>query len=166
MTTGTSTTRTGKSPKAFRTISEVAEELGVQQHVLRFWESKFAQIKPVKRGGGRRYYRPEDVELLRAIQTLLYHDKFTIKGVQKLLREHGVKMVVAGRAKEGVLSDLGAATGTADEGGANVAATASATAPRVAMSENDPARREKLRAIRQELQEIRGLLSDPGGPGI
>lgn len=78
-----------KSPQAFRTISEVAEELDVQQHVLRFWETKFPQIKPLKRGGGRRYYRPEDVEFLKRIQKLLYEDKYTIKGVQQLFREQG-----------------------------------------------------------------------------
>lgn len=87
--------RQEKAPGAFRTISEVAEEIDVPQHVLRFWESKFAQVKPVKRGGGRRYYRPEDVDLIRAIRTLLYDDKFTIKGAQKLLREQGVRKVVA-----------------------------------------------------------------------
>ena len=81
----------GKSAAAFRTISEVAEELDVPQHVLRFWESKFSQVKPLKRGGGRRYYRPEDVELLRKIRALLYQDGYTIKGVQKLLREGQVK---------------------------------------------------------------------------
>lgn len=75
-----------KSESAFRTISEVAEELGVQQHVLRFWETKFGQIKPLKRGGGRRYYRPEDVALLKRIHTLLYVEGYTIKGVQKLLK--------------------------------------------------------------------------------
>src|SRR6266852_2526874 len=78
--------RAGKSAAAFRTISEVATDLDVPPHVLRFWESKFPQIKPLKRGGGRRYYRPEDVELLRRIRTLLYRDGYTIKGVQKLLR--------------------------------------------------------------------------------
>ena len=83
--------RAGKSPAAFRTISEVASELDVPQHVLRFWESKFAQVKPLKRGGGRRYYRPEDVDLLRRIRALLYDDGYTIKGVQKLLRENGRK---------------------------------------------------------------------------
>jgi len=83
--------RPGKSAAAFRTISEVAGELEVPAHVLRFWESKFAQVKPLKRGGGRRYYRPEDVDLLRAIRVLLYTDGYTIKGVQKLLREGGVK---------------------------------------------------------------------------
>ena len=80
-----------KSEAAFRTISEVADELNVPQHVLRFWETKFAQIRPLKRGGGRRYYRPEDVTLLKRIRTLLYTDGLTIKGVQKLLRETGVK---------------------------------------------------------------------------
>src|ERR1700749_433766 len=74
-----------KSASAFRTISEVADELSVQQHVLRFWETKFSQIRPLKRGGGRRYYRPEDVELLKNIHHLLYQEGYTIKGVQKLL---------------------------------------------------------------------------------
>ncbi|MBF0323770.1 MAG: MerR family transcriptional regulator [Alphaproteobacteria bacterium] len=87
--------RTGKSEAAFRTISEVAEDLDVPQHVLRFWESKFPQVKPLKRGGGRRYYRPEDVALLRRIRDLLYSEGYTIKGVQKLLREGGAKDVVA-----------------------------------------------------------------------
>jgi DNA-binding transcriptional MerR regulator len=81
--------RGGKSASAFRTISEVASELDVPAHVLRFWESKFPQIKPLKRGGGRRYYRPEDVDLLRRIRTLLYRDGYTIKGAQKLLRTPG-----------------------------------------------------------------------------
>ena len=79
--------RTGKSPAAFRTISEVADELGLEQHVLRFWETKFPQVKPMKRGGGRRYYRPEDVALLDRIKTLLHRDGYTIKGVQKLLKQ-------------------------------------------------------------------------------
>ena len=80
-----------KSAAAFRTISEVAGELDVPQHVLRFWESKFSQIKPLKRGGGRRYYRPEDIDLLRSIRELLYTEGYTIRGVQKLLREGGIK---------------------------------------------------------------------------
>lgn len=92
----TSPHRVGKSPSAFRTISEVSEELDVPQHVLRFWESKFSQVRPLKRGGGRRYYRPEDIKLLRRIRELLYRDGYTIKGVQRLIREGGVKAVVAG----------------------------------------------------------------------
>lgn len=87
----------GKSAAAFRTISEVAGELDVPQHVLRFWESKFIQVKPMKRGGGRRYYRPEDIDLLRSIRELLYTDGYTIKGVQKLLREGGVKALAERR---------------------------------------------------------------------
>ncbi|MEO0500721.1 MAG: MerR family transcriptional regulator [Pseudomonadota bacterium] len=85
-----------KSPDAFRTISEVATELDVAQHVLRFWETKFDEIAPVKRGGNRRYYRPDDVALLKRINTLLYTDGYTIKGVQKLLADRGVKAVLAG----------------------------------------------------------------------
>ncbi len=83
---------TRKSASAFRTISEVSKELGLPQHVLRFWESKFSQIKPMKRGGGRRYYRPEDLDLLRRIRDLLYEEGYTIKGVQKLLKESGGKL--------------------------------------------------------------------------
>ncbi len=82
-----------KSADAFRTISEVAEELDLPQHVLRFGETRFTQIKPLKRGGGRRYYRPDDVELLRAIRRLLYGEGYTIKGVQRLLRENGARAV-------------------------------------------------------------------------
>ena len=83
-----------KAPEAFRTISEVADELEVPKHVLRFWEAKFAQLKPMKRGGGRRYYRPEDVALLRGIRFLLYNDGYTIRGVQQILREHGPRFVM------------------------------------------------------------------------
>ncbi|MDE0727757.1 MAG: MerR family transcriptional regulator, partial [Alphaproteobacteria bacterium] len=98
--------RRSKAPGAFRTISEVAAVLEVPQHVLRFWESKFTQVKPLKRGGGRRYYRPEDVDLLRGIRHLLYSDGYTIKGVQKLLREIGSKTIMeSGRS----LSSTGAA---------------------------------------------------------
>jgi DNA-binding transcriptional MerR regulator len=90
--TGNGARRAAKSEGAFRTISEVADELNVPQHVLRFWETKFTQIRPLKRGGGRRYYRPEDVTLLKRIRTLLYSDGLTIKGVQKLLRETGTRV--------------------------------------------------------------------------
>src|SRR5919106_780540 len=85
--------RMDKSPDAFRTISEVAEDLDLPQHVLRFWETRFAHIKPLKRGGGRRYYRPDDVDLLKGIRHLLYGEGYTIKGVQRILKEHGIKFV-------------------------------------------------------------------------
>jgi DNA-binding transcriptional MerR regulator len=84
-----------KAPDAFRTISEVADDLEVPQHVLRFWESRFRDIKPMKRGGGRRYYRPDDVDLLRGIRHLLYGEGYTIRGVQRILREQGPKFVQA-----------------------------------------------------------------------
>ena len=84
-----------KSPDAFRTISEAAEELDLPQHVLRFWETRFTTIKPLKRGGGRRYYRPEDVLLLKGIRHLLYDQGFTIKGVQRILKDQGVRYVIA-----------------------------------------------------------------------
>ena len=83
-----------KSKSAFRTIAELAEELGVATHVLRFWESKFEQIKPMKRAGGRRYYRPDDVELIKTIKNYLYEKRYTIEGVQKLLKEKGVNVIV------------------------------------------------------------------------
>jgi len=82
-----------KAPDAFRTISEVADEIDVPQHVLRFWEGRFPQIRPMKRGGGRRYYRPDDVDLLRGIRHLLYGEGYTIRGVQRILREHGAGFV-------------------------------------------------------------------------
>lgn len=90
-----------KGPDAFRTISEVAEDLDLPQHVLRFWETRFGQIKPLKRGGGRRYYRPDDVDLLRGIRHLLYGEGYTIRGVQQILREQGVRHVQSvGRSVE------------------------------------------------------------------
>ena len=84
-----------KSPEAFRTISEVSKDLSLPQHVLRFWETKFAQIKPIKRGGGRRYYRPEDIKLLKGIKSLLYNDGYTIRGVQKVIKENGTKKLMS-----------------------------------------------------------------------
>ena len=91
-----------KSPDAFRTISEVAQELDLPQHVLRFWETRFKQIKPMKRGGGRRFYRPDDVDLLKGIRHLLYSEGYTIKGVQRILKEQGNRFVSA--AAEGGLA--------------------------------------------------------------
>jgi DNA-binding transcriptional MerR regulator len=103
-----------KSPDAFRTISEAAEDLDLPQHVLRFWETRFPQIKPLKRGGGRRYYRPDDVELLRVIKQLLYGEGYTIKGVQKLFKEQGARAVAA--AKQTV-SESDASLPSSEQGG-------------------------------------------------
>lgn len=95
----------GKSAAAFRTISEVSDELEVPQHVLRFWEGKFSQVRPLKRGGGRRYYRPEDITLLRRIRDLLYSEGYTIKGVQKLLREgRGAKDDAVAEVEQGAVA--------------------------------------------------------------
>lgn len=99
-----------KSPDAFRTISEVAEELGLPQHVLRFWETRFSQIKPMKRAGGRRYYRPDDFVLLQGIRHLLYDQGYTIKGVQKLLKQNGNKYVIAIGAGDMATADAIAAS--------------------------------------------------------
>lgn len=93
-----------KSPEAFRTISEVSEELDLPQHVLRFWETRFTQVKPMKRGGGRRLYRPDHVALIRGIKALLYDDGMTIKGVQKMLREMGARTVIARGNADATLS--------------------------------------------------------------
>jgi DNA-binding transcriptional MerR regulator len=127
-----------KSAAAFRTISEVATDLNLQQHVLRFWETKFPQIKPLKRGGGRRYYRPEDVVFLRHIRSLLYDDGYTIKGVQKLLRQNGNKGL-----------DAAAAETAPNESPGN-------------MELNGPQRAE-LEAVLGELVALRDLLRGPRG---
>ena len=94
-----------KSPEAFRTISEVSKDLSLPQHVLRFWETKFMQIKPIKRGGGRRYYRPEDVKLLRGIKSLLYKDGYTIRGVQKVIKEIGTKKILSREVSNEEMTD-------------------------------------------------------------
>ena len=94
-----------KSPEAFRTISEVSKDLSLPQHVLRFWETKFIQIKPIKRGGGRRYYRPEDIRLLRGIKSLLYNDGYTIRGVQKVIKEVGTKKILRNEVENNYFTD-------------------------------------------------------------
>lgn len=94
-----------KSKSAFRTIAELAEELGVATHVLRFWETKFEQIKPMKRAGGRRYYRPDDVELIKAIKTYLYDKRYTIEGVQKLFKEKGLKAILGEEIQKDFFSE-------------------------------------------------------------
>jgi DNA-binding transcriptional MerR regulator len=105
-----------KSPEAFRTISEVADELDVPQHVLRFWETRFSQIRPMKRGGGRRYYRPDDVDLLRGIRHLLYGEGYTIRGVQRILREPGPRFVQAVWQEGAPQPPVGRGTGEPREG--------------------------------------------------
>ena len=94
-----------KSPEAFRTISEVSKDLSLPQHVLRFWETKFVQIRPIKRGGGRRYYRPEDIKLLKGIKSLLYKDGYTIRGVQKVIKEIGTKNILPNEIKNKSFTD-------------------------------------------------------------
>ncbi|WP_337266560.1 MerR family transcriptional regulator [Oryzifoliimicrobium ureilyticus] len=118
-----------KSPDAFRTISEVAEDLDLPQHVLRFWETRFPQIKPMKRGGGRRYYRPDDVDLLKGIRHLLYDHGYTIRGVQKLLKTNGNKFVIS--IGQG---DLASVQALASSGSKD---NEPAGEPRLALSEED-----------------------------
>ena len=140
-----------KSPDAYRTISEVAEDMDLPQHVLRFWETRFPQIKPLKRGGGRRYYRPDDVDLLRAVKQLLYGEGYTIKGVQKLLREQGAAMVA-----RGLVTREGAETTKAAAAVEKPAAAPPAADARPAAQRNDVA---ALRAILADLREAERLLS-------
>ena len=151
--------RPAKSAAAFRTISEVAGELDVAQHVLRFWESKFPQVRPLKRGGGRRYYRPEDVDLLRQIRSLLYEEGYTIKGAQKLLK---------GQRRPAHESDDG---GPALEGRSACAARRAVArhgdrelqgAPELPLERSDltPEVRERLRQLREELVALRKVLRE------
>ena len=131
-----------KAPDAFRTISEVAEELDLPQHVLRFWETRFTQIKPLKRGGGRRYYRPQDVDLLRGIRHLLYGEGYTIRGVQRLLREQGLRFVVAashGAIETSIVTDDddGPADDSAKQMARRIAGSRPQAAPQAPMPEPD-----------------------------
>ena len=150
--------RTKKAPNAFRTISEVADDLHIPQHVLRFWETKFDQVKPLKRGGGRRYYRPDDIQLLRRIADLLYTQGYTIKGVQRLLREGG------GRLDENIPPAPAAERVAAAAEQASSLAAVEPTAevlqllrvvepPEPGLSE-----RELLRRVLAELEQLRSLL--------
>jgi DNA-binding transcriptional MerR regulator len=177
-----------KAPDAFRTISEVADDLDIPQHVLRFWETRFAQIKPMKRSGGRRYYRPDDVDLLRGIRRLLYGEGYTIRGVQRILKEHGVKAVqglvdgstalpalgapgdqamrgAADADDEEVVVDAGEDEEEAATGQAPSAPRASAAASAAAMSATSPASGNarkldlaRLEAVLQDLIACRQLL--------
>ena len=147
--TGVNARRTNKSEQAFRTISEVAEELDLPQHVLRFWETKFNQISPMKRGGGRRYYRPEDVELLRTIKALLHFDGYTIKGVQKLLSSVGVKNLPSS-AK--MVSDSAPAEPETRAGRTDARAMANLAVP------ENPVDLSELAVLVSELEQIRDHL--------
>ena len=152
-----------KSAAAFRTISEVAADLNLPQHVLRFWESRFVQVRPLKRGGGRRYYRPEDVQLLRAIRELLYDDGYTIKGVQKLLRGGGVRTEPEAPEVEAAGAPPGAgAPGAGAEAAPNAPApnapAPNAAAPDAAAALN-PAQRADLDGMLDDLQTARALLA-------
>jgi DNA-binding transcriptional MerR regulator len=149
-----------KSPDAFRTISEAAQELDLPQHVLRFWETRFATIRPLKRGGGRRYYRPEDVLLLKGIRHLLYDQGFTIKGVQRILKDQGVRNVIAigdGRPMEPVLAAPDEDDDTDSEVEMQIEGRSSGApaAPAPTLNADD---REKLGKVLKDLLDSKRLL--------
>ena len=142
-----------KSPEAFRTISEVSKDLSLPQHVLRFWETKFAQIKPIKRGGGRRYYRPEDVDLLRGIKNLLYNDGYTIRGVQKVIKENGSKNVLFSNNKTNTKLSQKAFT---DSENSYISEQNVHTRTGQSLSDN---KRKKLMDVMQNLVELQSKIS-------
>lgn len=154
-----------KSADAFRTISEVSTELDVPKHVLRFWEQRFKQLKPLKRGGGRRFYRPEDVELIKGIKALLNRDAYTIRGVQRILKEQGIEMVK--RLASGDAAALIASAPQAAEAGAS--STSSSNGRRAAgarkaraggeAAPSAPVRRDVVVAAISELSACRALLT-------
>ncbi|MEQ1577104.1 MAG: MerR family transcriptional regulator [Hyphomicrobium sp.] len=155
-----------KASEAFRTISEVAAELDVPKHVLRFWEAKFPQIRPMKRGGGRRYYRPEDLELLRGIRHLLHAEGYTIKGVQKILREHGIDQVKAFAEKSAQLQSAvpKAKRGrrALKDGGITDRIIAPQTQPHVASTAKQPQQpHDIIGTLIAELELCRQLLGGP-----
>ncbi|MBV8061497.1 MAG: MerR family transcriptional regulator [Alphaproteobacteria bacterium] len=148
----------GKSPTAFRTISEVANDLSVPQHVLRFWESKFQQIRPLKRGGGRRYYRPEDVQLISSIKDLLYNQGFTIRGVQKLLKENGRFPSARSMVPE---PQIPASLSAQPNGGTQtVSLLAQRSGPAVAGLSSE--KRQAVEKVLMELKSLRDLLRTSG----
>lgn len=171
-----------KSPDAFRTISEVSQILDTPAHVLRFWESKFSQIKPIKRGGGRRYYRPQDINLLRGIRDLLYADGMTIKGVQKILREQGTRRVAERGAERDAEAGSEAGAGAAPKGATVItpamavakAAPAPASAPASPPEQGDlfaaaPRRpvlratdRDALKSVLTKLEALRDTMKAHG----
>ncbi len=145
-------TREMKSPTAFRTISEVADGLALPQHVLRFWESKFQEIKPLKRGGGRRYYRPEDVKIIHDIKELLYNQGFTIRGVQKLLREKGAASL--SRATLTRTQVPGNLSSVQEPGSENESRSVHGTL--------SPEKRREIEGVLSELRSIRAVLQQTG----
>ncbi|MEQ1754339.1 MAG: MerR family transcriptional regulator [Micropepsaceae bacterium] len=152
-----------KAPDAFRTISEVSEALDVPQHVLRFWEAKFTQIKPLKRAGGRRYYRPDDIDLLKGIRALLYGEGFTIKGVQKVLREQGAKHV-AEIGRVGVKEAVGKRDGETVAETGPMLRSSMPTVEQVNLTSDQPSetllseQRERLENVLDELLNLREML--------
>ena len=150
-----------KSPSAFRTISEVATDLSVPQHVLRFWESKFQQIRPLKRGGGRRYYRPEDIQLIGNIKDLLYNQGFTIRGVQKLLKENSRfpsarSMVPNPELPASMAASIAASTPVPS------AQAQPAPQPKAQTQSLSPEKRAELQSVLGELKALRELLRQTG----
>jgi len=135
-----------KSNQAFRTISEVSTELEVPAHVLRFWETKFPQIKPMKRGGGRRYYRPEDISLLKGVQAMLHVDGYSIKGVQKALREQGVRAIAE---RDGAVPELATVNANPD-----IAPVDAGDTPQITAGE-----RKELQAVLDSLLSLRADLA-------
>jgi DNA-binding transcriptional MerR regulator len=158
-----------KSAEAFRTISEVADELDVQKHVLRFWEVKFPQIRPMKRGGGRRYYRPEDMVLLRGIQHLLHAEGYTIKGVQKILREQGIEQVKIYGVEKPASAETGKKAApdpvkTPAAAGGRIRALPKPVAQPAASNKAAPAATPQRAAIEHAIRELRAcrdLLAPP-----
>jgi DNA-binding transcriptional MerR regulator len=154
---------TAKAPDAFRTISEVAEELSLPSHVLRFWETRFAQVRPVKRSGGRRLDRPEHVALLRGIRALLYDDGMTIKGVQKMLRVEGSRAVIARGRADAALS-LASVPADAAERLAGLRERLAASAPPPGPRRLSPERRRRLEVHRDRLAALLARLEGADAP--
>lgn len=150
-----------KSPSAFRTISEVATDLSVPQHVLRFWESKFQQIRPLKRGGGRRYYRPEDIQLISSIKDLLYNQGFTIRGVQKLLKENG-RFPSARSMVPDPQVPTSMATNFSTTSGGVTTLTPPVQVQQPAPRSLSPEKRREIETVLSELKSLRELLRQSG----
>lgn len=159
----------GKSPDAFRTISEVADELDLPQHVLRFWETRFPQVKPLKRGGSRRYYRPQDVDILRHIRHLLYDQGYTIKGVQRLLKEAGAKAAFREAARaDGAGTPVGSQTASEFEGAKPAAGNGSGSVSSAQAGKQEtagavpssltPRQRAEIMGVLDELRSLRAML--------